>query len=574
MAGEPSPLDQSAPALLPSSPDRGAAATPPDLFPIPALILAASAFAVVVPFFFLGNASGHDFEFHVFSWMEVVYQWKEGILFPRWASFAHWTYGEARFLFYPPTSWNLGAFLGLLMPWKMVSGAYIWISLTASGCSMFLLARRWLGRSDAIFASALYAANPYHLVIVYWRSALAELLAAALLPLLLLLVLRSDEEGPRLILPLSLVVAAAWLTNAPAAVMVNYSLALLVVVVAVARHNRHLLLYGAAAVALGAALAAFYLVPAAYEEKWVNLGEVLAPGVRPLDNFLFTNTQDADHNRFNLLVSIVATAEILVLAAAIYLARKWREQELLAFKTLTAWAAAAALLMCPFTFIFWEYLPKLRFVQLPWRWQLGLNVALAILVTVGIRSWLRRVLLCAAMLLLLWMVGHRVQQPWWDQAADIQEMQDAFEDGGGYEGTDEYVPAGVDPYELNKDTPQVAVASGRPAHIRILDWSAQSKRFTAEVARPEKLRLRLFNYPAWRVEVNGVPIEAKAQPVTGQILVPVETGISEVRTKFIQTKDRFWGGMISLLAWLLVALWVAYQRRPFKFRLTQIRSPS
>jgi hypothetical protein len=58
---------------------------------------------------------------------------------------------------------------------------------------MFLLARPYLARADAIFAAALYAANPYHIVIVYWRSACAELLAAALLPLLLLAVLRSEK---------------------------------------------------------------------------------------------------------------------------------------------------------------------------------------------------------------------------------------------------------------------------------------------------------------------------------------------------------------------------------------------
>ena len=217
--------------------------------------------------------------------------------------------------------------------------------------------------------------------------------------------------------------------------------------------------------------------------------------------------------------------------------------------------------MCSFTFIFWEHLPELRFVQLPWRWLLCLNVAFAILVTEATRRWLTRSLLCAAMLLLIWMVGHRVQQPWWDNAADIEEMHDAIEDGGGYEGTDEYVPAGIDSYELNKNAPQVAVASGRPSHIRILDWGAQSKRFTADVTRPEKLRLRLFNYPAWRVEVNGVPIEAKSQPVTGEILVPVEIGISEVRVTLVQTRDRLWGGIVSLLAWLFVAIWVASQRR-------------
>src|SRR5467141_446029 len=229
--GAPSPLDKPAQTL--SSSPAPEALTLRGLFPIPAIVSAATAFATLVPFLFLGNPSGHDFEFHVFSWMEVVHQWKQGIAFPRWASLAHWTFGEARFLFYPPASWNLGALLGAILPWKIAPGAYIWVAITASGCSMFLLARRWLTRNDALFAAALSAANPYHLVIVYWRSALAELLAACLLPLLLLFVLRSDDEGPGMILPMSLVVAAAWLTNAPSAVMVNYSLALLVVVVAV-----------------------------------------------------------------------------------------------------------------------------------------------------------------------------------------------------------------------------------------------------------------------------------------------------------------------------------------------------
>ena len=59
---------------------------------------------------------------------------------------------------------------------------------------MFALARRWLDRRDAIFAAALYTVNPYYIVIIYWRSAYAELLAGALIPLLLLYALRLEEE--------------------------------------------------------------------------------------------------------------------------------------------------------------------------------------------------------------------------------------------------------------------------------------------------------------------------------------------------------------------------------------------
>ena len=72
---------------------------------------------------------------------------------------------------------------------------YIWIVLALAGASMFVLARRWLDRRDAIFAAVLYAVNPYHLVIVYWRSAFAELLASCLVPLLLLLLLKAAMKA-------------------------------------------------------------------------------------------------------------------------------------------------------------------------------------------------------------------------------------------------------------------------------------------------------------------------------------------------------------------------------------------
>src|SRR5579864_3272169 len=122
----------------------------------PLLAIGAAAFAVEIPFFFFGTPSGHDVEFHLYSWLEVLGQWKHGIFYPRWAALAHFAYGEPRFVFYPPASWTLGAGLSAIFPWTVVSDIYIWMALVAAGASMFVLARRWvdqgvLGRSDALF---------------------------------------------------------------------------------------------------------------------------------------------------------------------------------------------------------------------------------------------------------------------------------------------------------------------------------------------------------------------------------------------------------------------------------------
>ena len=521
----------------------------------------ATALGVIFPLFFLGNPSGHDFEFHVNSWMEVLGQWRQGIVYPRWAGLANHGYGEARFIFYPPASWVLGAALGGLLPWKMVPGAYLWLALTLSGCSMFLLARRWLERRDAIFAAALYAANPYYIVIVYWRSAFAELLAGALLPLLLLCVLRLEEEEKKAVVPLGLTVAAAWLTNLPAAVMVNYSLALLIVMVSVLRRSPRLLLQGALAVLLGAGLAAFFLFPAAYEQKWIAIGQVFGPGVRPQDNFLFTSIDDPDHNRFNLLVSLIASAEIVVLAIAASRSRRCGRPQRQAWWRLTIWASAAVLLMFSFTSLLWKYLPELRFTQIPWRWLLCLNVAFALLVTMAWQRWRGRIVVCLAMLAVLAFVWHRVQPPWRDNATAIATMFNNQQSGAGYEGADEYVPAGGDAYEVKQDAPRVAVEAGSAAKIEMQRWDTESKLFTVDMTQPATLVLRLFYYPAWRVEVNGRIVDAEAQDDTGQMMISVLPGKSRVQLTFKRTWDRTVGAGISGATFGLLIVVVLFQQR-------------
>jgi hypothetical protein len=507
----------------------------------------------------------------MYSWMEVVSQWKQGVLYPHWAALSHWGYGEARFLFYPPFSWNLGAALGAVLPWAAVPGAYIWLAVTAAGCSMFLLARTWLSRNDALFAAALYAANPYHLVVIYWRSALAELMASCLLPALLLCMIGVAGRRRHATLALSVLIAAAWLINGPSAVMVNYSVALLALVLALSRRDPHVVWMSGVAVVLGALLASFYLVPAAYEQHWVNLSEVFAPGVRPEDNFLFTLLPDADHNRFNWLISVVALAEMVILAGTLALTVYFRRAQRLLCWILGAWAALAAVLMLSITAPLWEHLPKLRFVQLPWRWLLCLNIAFTFFVTFAFRRSWQRLAIYGTMLLVIALLWWRVQNPWWDDAADINEMHDAIADGTGYEGTDEYVPAGVDPYDIDKNAPKITLTSAddeapgdqtsTPGQVTINRWLARSREFEVRTDVRQFARLRLFNYPAWKVTVDGVPVTAETMEKTGELLIPVEPGTHRVLVVFDRTPDRLLGAILSLCTAIALIILRSIRRR-------------
>jgi len=519
-----------------------------------AVVIGLAAFCALVPCFWLGIPSGHDFEYHFNSWIEVIGQWRQGIFYPHWSALAHFGFGEARYIFYPPFSWTLGAALGTILPWSMLSHAYNWLALTLAGISMFVAARRWISQRDALFAAVFYAVNPYHLVIVYWRSAMAELLAAAYLPLLFVYVLRIDEDGPRAIAPLSLLVAAGWLTNIPSAIMMMYSLGLLTLWLAWSRRSWRVLVFAGASVGLGLAIAAVYLLPVWHQQSWVALGQVLAPGVRPLENFLFYVTRDEDHNRFNRIVSVVALWEMVILAFSLWIAR--RKSPMRLWWPLALWGTMGSVLMIRWTLPLWNHLPELQYVQFPWRWLLCLNAALAIVITLALKRWWLRVLVCAIAISSVPIVWHRIQPPWWDKTPDLQEMADNQQEGIGNDGADEYVPIAADSYDVDQNAPQAAYEGSGNAKVRIEKWQAERRTIVAHASAPGRLVLRLFNYPLWKVAVNGRTVQTETTEHTGLMIVPIPAGEDRVEIRFVEGWDRKVGALISSLAFMATfCLW-------------------
>lgn len=523
--------------------------------------------------FFLGNASGHDFQFHVASWLEVAGQWREGILFPRWAEWANWGFGEPRFIFYPPASWVLGAALGSLLPWSMVPGAFIWLALLLAGACMWRFAREWLPPREAAAAALLYTVNPYHLVLVYYRSDFAELLASALLPLLLCGALRVFRDGWRALQFLAVPFALIWLTNAPAAVLATYSLALLLFVSCVFRRCLRPLLLGGASMMVGFGLAAFYILPAAWEQRWVQIHQVLADLLSPQNNFLFTHVNAPEFLFFNWKVSGVAMGVLLATGiAAVFAARRRREFPELWWLLLALAGAATFLMFSPSLFL-WRWLPKLQFVQFPWRWLGPLGVVFAFFLAVAIgRSTRPRAGWLAIGIALAMLGAALAYDGWWD-SEDIPALILGIQSGHGYEGTDEYQPLGSNRYDLPGTdvlgdliaNPSPAIqqydasdASFSPASgvtLRIRRWTANEKSFSAKSPAPVTLALRLLNYPAWRLKIDGQDVPAGATPQTAQMLVPLPAGVHQVDVKFARTWDRVAGNILSaLFAIFLLAL--------------------
>ncbi len=407
---------------------------------LPALAVSlGTALLVISPFFWLGSASGHDFGFHAASWLDVAGQWKEGIIFPRWTEWANHGFGEPRFIFYPPLSWLLGAALGFVAPWNAVPGVFIVIVQAMAGLCFFALARRFLTARAALFGAACYAANPYALLIVYLRSDFAEQLACAMMPLVILtalqlcgLVENRRRSVPRAMALFAVAFAAVWLSNAPAGVMASYSVALIFGWAAVRGKSWRPLWGGAGGLALGFGLTSFYLLPAAYEQSWVNIAQALSSGLLPSENFLYTLIDDPEHNVFNWIASSVAVLLMVITGIAGIAAHRRAAKEEESGEPGELWnlllllsAAAAILMIRPSSFL-WEHLPKLRFVQFPWRWMGILAAPYAYFIAAGIAGRRRGWIWGAVVLVVIGGTATLlVQKAWWD-SEDIPVLREAI----------------------------------------------------------------------------------------------------------------------------------------------------
>ncbi len=515
--------------------------------------------------------------------MEVARAWHTGLVYPHWVQDANYGAGEPRLIFYPPASWLLGGLLGTISSWHAAPTLFVLLALLAGGGSMYLLAREWAPPSAATLAACLYVANPYAMFVTYERAAFGELLAGAWLPLMVLFGLRSRES----IVPLGVSVAALWLTNSPAAVVGSYLLAVLALGMSMTQGRLWPALRAAGGMALGLGLAAFYIVPAAFEQRWVQIDRAIAPGMRVEDSFLFAHTASAFHDQVLRTASWILIGEFAVAAIASYLT--WKKRTGGAVRVaLTATLPLILLLQLPFSEAVWKHTPHLKFLQFPWRWLIALSVVTCVLVSMALGNVVRRSrwpAIVAGVLIGALAIGGGLLffQPCDDEDAVAAQVA-GFRQGGGTEGTDEYTPMGADNASIQQHLPLARVLraaqddtadstngvnpewrAGDPgsiaATVEVQRWNGEH--WVVRVVTPEMgyAVLRLMDYPSWQVTVDAKPATGRPVREDGLMAVPVTAGSHTIAVQWMATRDVIAGREISAVALLAMVLTAALEHK-------------
>jgi hypothetical protein len=532
--------------------------------------IAACAALAAAPALFLGSPWGHDSNLHLTMWIDAARQFQQGNLFPHWTAAVNGGFGELSLTFYPPLSWMIGGLLGLIVPWRFVPGLYIFLALALAGIAMWKFAHEWLRPADALLASVVYALNPYLIVNAYKRCAFPELLADALFPLLFWGAIHVARDGRRRIPALTAIFAAIWLADYPAAIVATYSLALLLAINSFLQRSWRPSVDGVAAMIAGFGCVAFVLLPAGWERQWVEIGRAIGPYFLPDANFLLLRLHP--HTSFDGAIYFLGTALAVASVAAAVLTRGMRRSCPAIWYPLAALAGTSAFLLYRPSWMLWRILPMLSYVQFPWRCLAPLSAAGSFMAAAAIAATGKvRLMRIAAVIGIFVLAVPILSSVSWDfKSRRLDDMVSAARAGKGFlfkEFGDWRVPLGSRLSALPDAAPLVAPAEQAPdVRIDVQRWTGERKDFVVESPRPVLLKIRLFNYPAWRAQANGAELPLETDPETGQILLTAPTGISRVQMGFVWTWDRTLGMTISILALLLVVLF-AWRERTRERRL-------
>jgi hypothetical protein len=156
------------------------------------------------------------------------------------------------------------------------------------------------------------------------------------------------------------------------------------------------------------------------------------------------------------------------------------------------------------------------------------------------------------------------------KAIDPHEMpavQLAITNTTAYDGTDECDPAGDDRTDLPAAAPLVAIRSrdGEKSQIpdaglKAITWAPEKKEIEATAKKPVTLALRLLNYPAWQVTLNGKSNATSSSQNTEQMLIPVECGAARIEIQFVRTLDHTIGIMLSACSAVILPMLVLVGR--------------
>ncbi|MEN3332641.1 MAG: hypothetical protein V7641_2006 [Blastocatellia bacterium] len=551
------------------------------------------ALASSLPFFYAAQGQMPEAGDLVIHWPRMLAfdeTLRSGVYVPRWLGGMNGGYGAATTLFYAPLLYYaVSAAHALIGDWPKALEAVIALAALGSGVALYACARTLCSRAASAVAALLYVLSPYHLIDLYHRGALAELLAFVWMPLVMLAFAKTAERfrAPAVACG-ALAYALLILTHPPTAYLFTLAFASFILFYAIQAKGWQPLVNGLAMIALGGAVAAFYALPAVIEKPLVN--QSITDLFYQRMGFI---TELLAGNRFEQLIGAIAITMALSWVAFSWLAggpapdsdeAATRRRHFAAWKLV---GALSLLLLLPLARPLVGALPGMAAVAFVWRWLAIAMLAMALLGGAAIDALLAGVRhsgfmaqadsrrqkarpVVWAVVVALLMMGSLIFSI--VAAARASNLRIAFvAPAENFE--QDFTPTGTPSvYELPRGKTCEFVMASPQNEARLIEW--QPERRVIETTSPTGGVLHLYSlmYPGWSATLDGLPVTIETHPQLKTMLIGIGPGHQRLTLTFNDTRTRRVAGRISLAALGVIAVMLLASRLRHQIRRTHRRA--
>lgn len=505
---------------------------------------------------------------------------RDGQIPCRWTRELGYGYGYPLMNFYPPLPYFVGLIpraLGLSFI-DTIKILFI-LSLVISAGFMAKLCSLFFDRWGAVAGALLYLYGPYHALNLYVRGDLNELWAMAFFPAVLwasyklikkptlhrVLILSGSFAGiilshvgmTLIMTPVMLIWISLWL------IVKNF------------KDIKRTALFLAFSGLFSVGLSAFFILPVLYEQQLVHVNTLTMGYFNFLAHFVDLN-QLFLSRYWGYGASVYGPLDemgfqigllhwVVGLIALVGLLSWWKKNRPLFFSFIfffVLFLASAFMAHWKATPI-WLRIPKLDFLQFPWRFLALVLPAVSFLaasVFTLIPNRFRPISVSLLLLLLLLLYGGYFQpEKWFYDRTDKIQFSGKIWQKALTAGIFDYLPIWSKMPPANPPAGDVEVTPGIFATTNYKSSNYQSFEINNLNQSATSIKINTLYYPGWTVTVNS--LTAAANVTTGGDLgligLVVPPGRSNVTLRFTETPLRFFSDVLSAMSWLILVVYLA-----------------
>lgn len=486
----------------------------------------------------------------------------------RWVPDAGYKYGYPQFNYYPPSVYYLGEAFHKL-GFQFIDSVKIVFALgyILSALTMFLLVSEIFGNFPGFVSGVIYTYVPYKAMEVYVRGAMSEFWSLVFYPLIFWAVYKLIKTLKKKYIAV-LGISLALLLTTHLLMSMIYSLSAVVWTIYWLVKEKKVKEIGKviAGIILGICLAAFFILPVIFEQKYAHTETMTMGYFGYLQHFVNVykmflsrewgfGSSGFPNEVLNLSTGIIQWIFGLItvgLAGILFIKRKKKEYLFLTLILGGLEIFTLFMMHAKSTFI-WKLIPILAWLQFPWRFLTVSIFLLAILAGIGIylipkfKVWIGIIVMVIAVAL----TGSYFTPKSWLDISDTDHFSGVSWQKKLTISIFDYLPiyAKLPPITEAPDVPEVL-----DGMAVFMDYKKGSDYQVGDIIAHEDstIRLPLFDFPGMKVFANGEVIDHYNNDCRGQefclglITFKLPAGTYHLETRLTDTPIRVVGNYLSL----------------------------